>query len=68
MPLMHLHSLKDSNASPKMKTTKEKIGTFPSSQHFGGRRACWRFRMRIRTNDKWVNYSHILAQTEQQVG
>jgi len=29
---------------------------------------CWSFGMRIRTNDKQVNYSHGLAQTKQQVG
>jgi hypothetical protein len=39
-------------------------GTFPSSQHFGGRRACWSSGMGIRKNDKQVNYSHRLAQTK----
>ncbi len=38
------------------------------SQHFGRRRACWNFRMGIRTNDKRVNYSHKPTQTKQQVG
>jgi hypothetical protein len=43
-------------------------GTLPGSQHFKGRRACCNTEMRTRTNDKWVNYSHGLAQTKQQVG
>jgi len=34
----------------------------------GVRGACWSSRMGTRTNDKWVNYSHGLAQTKQQVG
>ncbi len=29
-------------------------GTSPGSQHFGGRRACWSSRIRIRKNDKQV--------------
>jgi hypothetical protein len=33
----------------------------------GVKNACWNFGMGIRTNDKWVNYSHGLAQTKQQV-
>jgi hypothetical protein len=40
-----------------------------NSQHFGGvKRACYSFGMKIRTNDKRVNYSHGPAQTKQQVG
>ncbi len=39
-------------------------GTLPGSQQFGGRRACYNFEMRTRTNDKWVNYSHGLTQTK----
>jgi hypothetical protein len=38
-----------------------------SSQHFKGKGACWNFGMGIKTNNKWVNYSHKPAQTKQQV-
>ncbi len=41
---------------------------FPSLQHFGGRGACWNFRMGTRKIDKQLNYSHGPAQTKQQVG
>jgi hypothetical protein len=41
---------------------------FPNLQHFGGRGACWNFRMGTITTNKWVNYSHIPTQTKQQVG
>jgi hypothetical protein len=60
----------DSTTSPKVKTTKgiRSWGMLPNSYHFGGRKACWSFEMGIKTNDKWVNYSHGLAQTKQQVG
>jgi hypothetical protein len=34
----------------------------------GVKGACWNFGMGTRTNDKWVNYSHGLAQTKQEVG
>jgi len=37
-------------------------GIFPSSQHFGGRMACWSSGMEIKMNDKWVNYSQKFAQ------
>jgi len=47
---------------------KKSWGTLFSSQHFGGRGACWNSRMGTRTSDKQVNYSHELAQTKQQVG
>jgi hypothetical protein len=30
-------------------------GTFPNSQQFGGRRACWNFGMGIKMSNKWVN-------------
>jgi hypothetical protein len=49
------NSLMDSTANPKVKTTKGK--------GVGG--ACWSFRMGIRKNDKWVNYSHESIQTKQ---
>jgi hypothetical protein len=39
---------------------------FPSSQHFGGKEACWSSGMGIKMNDKWVNYSHGPTQTKQQ--
>ncbi len=47
---------------------KRSWGTFPSSQHFKDRVASWSSEMGTRMNDKWVNYSHGLAQTKQQVG
>jgi hypothetical protein len=37
-------------------------GTFFGSQHFGGRGACWNFKMGTKINDKRVNYSHKTAQ------
>ncbi len=53
------HSLKDSNANPKVETKEKKNrSTFLSSQYFEGRRACWSSRMRTRMNDKQVNYFH----------
>jgi len=42
-------------------------GTLFDSQHFKGRKACWSFGMKTRTNDKRVNYSHRPPQTKQQV-
>jgi len=67
-------SLKDSNASSKMKTTEEKIERCSLTRNIsrvrgrGGRGACWSFEMGTRMNDKWVNYSHGPAQTKQQIG
>jgi hypothetical protein len=60
----------NSIANPKMKTTKRKKnwGALLDSQHFGGRGACWSFRMGIREIHKQVNYSHEHAKTKQQVG
>ncbi len=46
---------------------RKRWGMLLSSQHSEGRGACWNFRMGIKTNDKWVNYSHKPAQTKQQV-
>jgi len=46
---------------------KRNWGTFLNLQHYEGRRACWSSRMGTITCDKHVNYSHKLAQTEQQV-
>jgi hypothetical protein len=34
----------------------------------GAKGAYWSFGMGFETNDKWVNYSHELAQMNQQVG
>ncbi len=39
-----------------------------SSQHFGGRRACWSSGMGTRKIDKQLNYSHEPTQTKQQIG
>jgi len=43
-------------------------GTFFSSQHFGGRGACWSSEMGTKKSDKQVNYLHKLTYTKQQVG
>jgi hypothetical protein len=63
------HFLKDSNASSKIKTSKERIGV-RSLAHItsGVKGACWSSGMGIRKSDKQVNYSHGPTQTEQQVG
>jgi hypothetical protein len=64
------NSLKDSNASPKMKITKEERVGARSLTHstFGVRRACWSSRMGTRMNDKLVDYSYQSTQIKQQVG
>jgi hypothetical protein len=63
------NSLKDSNASPKMKTTKKRVGARSLIHSISKvRRACWSFGMGTRTNDKSVNYSYQFARTKQQVG
>jgi hypothetical protein len=42
-------SLIDSNVSLRLKQQKDaKLGTFPDSQHFRGRRACWSSGMGLR--------------------
>ncbi len=47
------NSLKDSNASSKVKITeKNNSGTLFNSQHFGIRGACWNFEMGIKMNNK----------------
>ncbi len=67
--MMHpQNSLKDLNASLKVKTM-EGVGVHSlTCSTLGIRRACWNSRMWIRTSDKWVNYSYGPAQTKQQVG
>jgi hypothetical protein len=40
---------------------------FPGSQDFGGRGACWSFKIRIKKIDKQINFSHGPVQTKQQV-
>jgi hypothetical protein len=64
------NSLKDSNASPKVKTTqKEGVGLCSIVHNtLGVRRVSWNFGMGNRMSDKWVNYSYELVQTKQQVG
>jgi hypothetical protein len=62
------NSLKDSNASPKVKTTQGVRVCSLSCSTLGVRRAYWNSGMGNRTNDKWVKYSYELAQTKQQVG
>jgi hypothetical protein len=63
------NSLKDSNVSPKVKTTKEGIGAHSLTRNTSRvRRVCWSYEIGIRTSDKCVNYSYQFAQTKQQVG
>jgi hypothetical protein len=61
--------LMDSIVSPKGENNRRirSWGTLPSSQHFGGKGACWSSRMGTRMSDKQVNYSHGHALTKQQV-
>jgi hypothetical protein len=61
--------VKNSNVNPKVKTVEEGIEV-RSLIHNTSRvkKACWSFRMGTKMNDKWVNYSHRLAQIKQQVG
>jgi hypothetical protein len=60
------NSLKDSNASPKVKTQWNFFFEVCSSFHktFGVRGACWSSEMKTRKSDKWVNYSYQFAQTK----
>jgi len=59
----------DLTMHPNVKTTKGKgVKALPGLQHFGGRRACYSFRMGIRKIDKQFNYLHGPAQTKPQVG
>jgi len=55
---------------PKVKTMEKKEVGAHSLVHNTSRviRACWSFRMGIKTNDKCVNYSYQYVQTKQQVG
>jgi hypothetical protein len=55
--------LKDSNASPKVKTMEEKgIGVRSlDCSTLGVKGACWNSKMGTRMSDKQVNYSHGLA-------
>ncbi len=63
------NSLKDSNASPKMKSIEERIGArFLAHSTFRVRGVCWNPEMETRMNDKQVNYSYKSAQAKQQVG
>jgi hypothetical protein len=41
---------------------------FLGSQHFEGKGVSWSSRMGIKVSEEWVNYSHELAQTKQQIG
>jgi hypothetical protein len=62
--------LKDLNANLKVKAMKENGGgvCFLVYSILGVKGVCWSSRVKIKTNDKWVNYSHGPAQTKQQVG
>jgi hypothetical protein len=59
------NSLMDLTISPKGENNKriKNWVVFFSSQHLGGRGACWIFRMGTRKSDKQVNYSHEPTQT-----
>jgi hypothetical protein len=57
------HSLKYSNASPKVETIKEGIKV--CSLTYSTLRVKWRVGM---TNDNRINYSHEPTQTKQEVG
>jgi hypothetical protein len=60
--------LKDSNASPKVKTTEEGVGAHSLARNTSRvKRLCWSFEIGTRTNDKHVNYSYQFPQTKQQV-
>ncbi len=53
------NSLKDSNASPKVKTMKKIVGVcslIHNTSRVKG--VCWSSRMGSKTSYKWVNYSH----------
>jgi hypothetical protein len=56
--------LKYSNASPKVKTTyKEQIGAHSLIRTtFGIRKVCWNFGIKIKMNNKCVDYSYQSAQ------
>jgi len=63
------NSLKDSNASPKMKIIEEGIGIRSFIRNtLGVKRVCWNSKMGTMMNDKWINYLYRFAQTKQQVG
>ncbi len=63
------NSLKNSNVSPKMKTTKERIRAHSLVRNTSRvRRVCWSSKMGTKKNDKCVNYSYQSAQTKQQAG
>jgi hypothetical protein len=59
----------DSNASLKVKTTKEEgIGMYSLTRSTSRiRRECSIYRIGTRTSDKWVSYSHELTQTKQHI-
>jgi hypothetical protein len=62
--------LKDSNANPKMKTTKnEGIGVHSlGCNTLGVKGGCWSLKIKIKLSDKQVHYSYGPTQTKQQVG
>ncbi len=62
-------SLKDSNASPKVKTMKEEgLGVCSFTLNTSGvKKACWSSEMKTKMSDKWVNYSYCRNPTLRQV-
>jgi len=68
--MMHPHILEKLKCESKSGNIRKRKswGMLFNLQHFEGKKACWSFGMGTRTNDKWVTYSHKLAQTKQQVG
>jgi hypothetical protein len=63
------HSLQDSNASLKVNTIEEEgVEVCSLVRSISGlKRACQNFGMKAKMSDKWVNHSHELTQTKQQV-
>jgi hypothetical protein len=64
------NSFIDSNANPKVKTTKkERVGAHSLTHNTSRvKKACWSSKIWIRLNEKHVNYSYQYPQTKQQVG
>jgi hypothetical protein len=62
--------MKDSNANPKVKTTKEEKNRarYFVCSTFRIKGVCWSSGMGIKTSDKHVDYSYQFTQTKQQVG
>ncbi len=63
------NSLKDLNVNFKMKIMEEKIRVYFFAHNISRvKGVCWSFKMGIKTNDEWINYSYRYTQSKQQVG